>query len=196
MKIAACLVLVCLIALAPLPARADLWMAPEGSPEYGNSMSQYWNITLPAFDAMAFRVISGDPFEGTGISGLPSGWSHAVNNDGTLVFASTTGQETNLNFTLTWTGAVVAFDEAIFPISSETSVGEMNIAPAISWAYNGGQAPAGSGWVNYSGFDWYYKASTWAPTRTGVGEAVPAPGAVVLGMMGLGLVGWMKRKLS
>jgi hypothetical protein len=42
---------------------------------------------------------------------------------------------------------------------------------------------------------WSFSTTSWRPSRTDL-SPVPAPAAILLGMLGLGLVGWVKRRIA
>ena len=186
------IVLSTLVLVFPLAARADLSLVAT-DPIAGDSFQTglAFGCGAPGCDLVGFRINSGGPFEfpaltdfntddwappvGTG-SATAVGWSE-IYNDGTFAYASGPAEDSVYTI-LNWAGtdgdpynySVVLFE-----------VGEDTLALSVNFFFDGESGGQGAG--------------TWFPTRTEIdGQIIPIPGAVWLGALGLGMVGWVKRK--
>ena len=195
----------CLLALAVAlglagSARADLYPSPELYPSVGGgSGSSYlfyivqtgdavsggsWAVPLHAFstvgsiDLLAVRIFS-DPFGDPAFTEFSvEGWDQILNN-GTLAAASGPGVGSML-FNLNFSGDMatpIEFDVVAF--SGDTLMGSMH-----------------GSWDGVGPFI-YFSGGNWSPTRSSlVAAAVPAPGATALAVLGLGLVGVIRRRFA
>jgi hypothetical protein len=130
---------------------------------------------------------SQDAFEDPAMSNFSvAGWHLSAYEDPTgsltpIVAVAQGPAVTYLQLTIKFNGTssnVFVFDTIEFAPGIQSNTG------------NGNQAKWGPGWS--------YPATTWNPTRqelTGSG-AVPVPGALVLGVIGLGLAGWVRKKFA
>jgi hypothetical protein len=178
------LVLVGVVVLATLPARADL--VPVGDPVETGSWSQQFYEDVPSaypFDLVAVNMTSaGDYFLSPAQSAFTqSNWKTVYEYPGSNVtLASAAGPNAvnwlywNINFAGAKTDPL-AFDFVAFRSGSETIV---DAAHAV-----------------WSGSGWSFSATTWKPARSEV-NPVPVPAALVLGAIGLGLAGWLKRRVA
>lgn len=165
-------------AFMSVPSRADITM--EG-PFIGNS----WTITCFAggtYDLWAVRISPGYEAIETFDVGAPAlqngGWSTVLD---TPLLASIAGPAGSLSGSVQFAGgappALLEIDHALF--NGQTKVIETHWVLANGSIYN-------------SGGNWWH-SNDWNPTRA---EVVPVPGAVLLGMLGLSVVGVKLRKFA
>ena len=175
-------IIVALMALAHgAPALADFWMEVIEEPQGGGS----WTVGLglpsdSAYDFVSTRITTGEPYGGQAfLSFTMDGWNElGIYNDPVAKTAAAAGPfADNLGFTLHFSGAFsdpVHFDVAGF--AGNRFLGAMH-----------GYWP---GWgvttcvLEITPGDW----------DGDVGQ-IPAPGAALLGAIGLGLIVVVKRKL-
>ncbi|HET6430413.1 MAG TPA: hypothetical protein VM389_05820 [Phycisphaerae bacterium] len=173
---------VLLIGAWPLAARADLDLDiyPIGDPIQGNSWSHNVSVSgANTYDLLAARMVTpGATFEDPYFTNIgASGWSVVL---GTPVVASMGGPQSaggwtfQIHFPDDPGARSFVFDFAGFKDGSEDPY------RFSRWEWNG------SSWKVYATNSSPY----WVPTRS---EVVPAPGAVLLGAIGLGVVGWWRR---
>ena len=181
-------------------ARADLYPGPGQDPEIGGGGSgdvpfyiqqsieawpgRSWTAPLLMFsrkpvDLLAVRITSGDPFsEPAFMYFSASGWSEVL-NEGDLAVASGQGTRSMLFF-LGFSGSMhdpVEFD--IVAYSGDMLVGSVH----GSW---NGVVP----WIHFT-------SGQWNPGRSDLMQsAAPAPGATALAVLGLGLIGVIRRRLA
>ena len=163
-------------------AMADL--TPLGDPTEGDSWSQGFNESgIGSFDRVAVKMSSaGDSFQSpTHYSSSNGSWALLYEN--TPPYPTLASASGNPLTSLTWsvrfaggTGNPFVFDYVAF--NGSTIV---NSAHAV-W---------GPGWgiTNYGTSPSPY----WNPSFA---DVIPAPGAVLLGAIGLGLVGWIRRRFA
>jgi len=170
-------------AFVAAPAFADL--TADGDPVEGNTWSQaFYESDVSNYDLVAVQMVSGgDTFESpTHYSFNRVGWSLLWENDPTYpTLASASGPTTsNMTWSIRFAGLSsnpLTFDYAVF--SGETL---LNSARAV-WS---------PGWTSIANYPGGVNAP-WQPTR---GEVVPVPGAILLGILGLGAAGWKLRKFA
>jgi hypothetical protein len=142
------------------------WAAPVGA-----------FSTAGPIDMIAVQI-SGDAFSDTAFSNFSvGGWSETMSN-GALAAASGPGAGSVL-FNLHFSGDLASpleFDLAAF--SGDTLIGSMH-----------------GTWDGVGPFI-YFSAGDWSPTRSSLVTAVPAPGAVAPAVLGLGLIGVIRRRLA
>lgn len=174
------LVLVGVVVLATLPARADL--VSVGDPAEGGSWTQGFNESgVGNFDVVAVKMLSvGDTFEHATHSGFSvPGW--ALSGENALQYptaASASGPATtNLTWSIKFAG--LRSNPLVFDFVAFSGDNPKEEATA-SWN--------GSGWTITAG-------GSWKPSRAEI-DAIPAPAALLLGAIGLGLAGWLKRRVG
>jgi hypothetical protein len=144
----------------------DSWAAPVGA-----------FSTAGPIDMIAVQI-SGDPFSDPAFSNFSvGGWSQVLNN-GTVAAASGPG-ESSMLFNLHFSGDLATpleFDLVAF--SGDTLIGSVH-----------------GTWDGVGPFI-YFSAGDWSPTRSSLVTAVPAPAAVALAVLGLGLIGVIRRRLA
>jgi len=160
------------------PAMANPTMI--GGPYTGGS----WWITAGAsgpYDLWAVRISPGyeavETFRvGPALSTTATGWSMVLD---TPLLASMSGPAGSIGLNIYFAGgappALLEIDHALF--NGETKVIETHWVLANGSIYN-------------QGGSWRF-SNDWNPTRA---DVIPAPGAILLGGIGVGLVGWLKRR--
>jgi len=145
----------------------------------GNSWSILVNAGLPAFDLVGAKISSaGDVYESPGARNFSKGgWSLVIDNPTLVSIAGPA--TTSLSWRLYFANDAdkdVTLDFAVFS-------GENRIWTSRYTIVNGSTSFPPS----------IYEASSqyWLPTRA---DLVPAPGAILLGSIGVGLVGWLRRR--
>ena len=164
-----------------LAVSAPVWANPTmiGGPYIGSS----WSITATApgpYDLWAVRISPGyeaiEQFDVGGPALQTAGWSMVLE---TPSLASIAGPTSPINLNIYFAGGTIPslleIDHALF--YGQTKVIETHWVLANGSIYN----PGGT---------WYHSTS-WNPSRA---DVVPAPGAVLLGSIGVGLVGWLRRR--
>ena len=176
---------IALLAVYPMSARADLTYNTVdgvtmgfGDVLEGNSWSFSVAAGGPTYDLVAAKIASaGDTYESPAAGNFSNaGWDMVIDNP---TLASFSGPTTN---SMTWrmyfadeSDKDVTIDWALFNGETRTWTSRYTIT---NGDLNGGYEPS---------------SQYWLPTRA---EVVPVPGAVLLGMLGLGIVGMKLRKYA
>lgn len=154
-----------------------------GGPYIGNT----WSITATApgpYDLWAVRISPGyeavEQFEvgGPALTTPTAGWSTVLETPSLVSIAGPAGSiHLNIFFAGDTLPDKLEIDHALF--NGSTKVIETHWVLANGSIYN-------------QGGSWSHSTS-WNPTRA---EVIPAPGAILLGSIGIGLVGYLRRRRS
>jgi hypothetical protein len=163
-------------------ATASAGLVPVGDPIEGDSWNQGFNESgIGNFDLVAVRMSAGGPFQSPTHRNLGSGWSLLYEDSlPTPSLASASGPGvTSLTWSIHFAGlktSSLTFDYVAFNGSTIA-----NAAHAV-WGPNWSITNYGTNPSPY-----------WNPSRP---DVIPAPGAALLGLIGLGVVARIRRCLA
>ena len=137
--------------------------------------------TAGPIDLLAVELVDGGPFDLPVFRGLPS-QQHWHLLWQTPAAASVGGDPVDtLSFEL-WFNS-----DPVEPLAIQLA----------AFASDGGMFPQQAFHAAWDGGEWAFSPSGWNITRAeAMGSHLPAPGAAVLGLIGLGLVGWVKQRFA
>ncbi len=172
------------IAACATPAFSDLYLRQTGPIEPKGSwlLPLGFASTTTSIDMIGVQITTGAPFDTPAVHGLDAGWSQTLNSG---MLAAAAGPGSNMvGFVLHFSGELtdpVEFDVAAF------SNGEFVGAYHGSWS--------GSGhFVELTASDWMPSAGDFGGDGGGDGNPVPAPGAGVLALLGMGCMALVTRR--
>jgi len=208
------------LALVALPVSADMSnvLSPIGSPQFTESITQSgWAPVTMWSRYVGVRVVAPGGAFVENVSGLANAVAGTQEyNEAGLLTGGWWANASPSSFSATYElesllGKSAAQDPASYVgLQIETALAGLDgkITMSRSWVFTNGQSPsqvtgAGNHWLPISIGGWYLTdialdGSNWSGARIPGGpvSAVPAPGAAVLGLIGLGLIGWLKRQAA
>jgi len=173
-------------AFVAIPAMAEMTLPAEPPTMTGPYLGGSWwiNATAPGpYDLYAVRIsppsVGVDTFESPALRNVSNGsWSMVL--DGPSL-ASMAGPPDSLTWSVYFAGAT---PPPLLEIDHVFFLGETRLY-GTHWVLVNGS-------IYNSGGSWRF-SDDWSPTRA---EVVPVPGAVLLGILGLGAAGWKLRRFA
>jgi len=152
-----------------------------GDPIEGNSWTQRFEEKgVGLFDLVAVQMVSaGDTFESTTHNNFSvGGWSILYENDDDFPTLASASTVTNPVSSMQWD---IHF------------AGNKSDPLAFNFVAFNGDTLLESAYAAWTGSGWNITAGSWNPLRSDV-VPIPAPGAILLGGIGVTLVGWLRRR--
>ena len=168
------------LALAAFVPAAMADLTPLGEPVQIGSWSQAMNESgVGEFDFIAAKWLapSGSGFKAPFFSSFSGGQNWSMLPSSSLLASASGGKTTSLNFNMAFlpdTSVPMAFD--FYSFLGTQSKGRWHCA--------------------WNGSAWSFSANGGAPALARSAFTVPAPGAALLAVLGLSIVGWIKRRFA
>lgn len=183
------------IILSAICSEASASPVAIGDPYDGGSWYQSWqngNIS-GGFDMVAVKIFSpGDIFELPAVSNLSSGWSVDFSSTNLVIFSRDDGANVgSVNFGLHHNGSKAVEGALLDTVWASFRDGILVENADVTRGISGQTYDWGGGWRG--DFN-----TSWSDPQSEVQAiiAVPAPGAALLALLGMPMVGWVKRRLG
>ena len=167
-------------------ARADLLINQAGVVTFGNSYTIPVSVFNPGLYDLFVMEVVGDTFEAMppapAIVSSTGTWTGAWGSS-TLVYAAGPAFFGSLGLDLTFDG-----------IAPPTTAGVLTVN--FSAFTPGAENASASGALTWDGTAFVFTTGSATTVTRSALHAIPVPGAVFLGMMGLGLVGFVRKRLA